>query len=209
MGILILEGADGSGKTETAKWILSQDWGFPVVYKHNTFSYFSLIASEMAAALTKPDRLHVWDRSFLSEIMYAPLFGRWPTIDPYRAESKLGDVLDDAGVRIILPAVYQWTDKLENDLMLKVMAEHLERPPASVYRMLSYKYRRASIYTNRYKRPVQWHPDRLRFSDSYESTFVTTSVQVAMHRGRSYVDKFNKTRFSLTREGESWLQTPK
>lgn len=87
-GVVVLEGADCSGKSTLAKYFKEQH-GAVVIhmthrFKSNMFAYNTAVLKK-AWALSQ-NSLVVLDRSFLSEMVYAEVFrdgGKWPLIDRY------------------------------------------------------------------------------------------------------------------------------
>ena len=111
--VIALEGANGSGKSTLAGQIekvasASGDWK-RVVNIHHTRgdSTPDKLDSDMKMVEDAPgDTLYIFDRTYLSELVYAPIDGRRSTIpyNPLYWEERLGKWIDRRGLRLYLMA---------------------------------------------------------------------------------------------------------
>ena len=109
--IIALEGTHGSGKSTLAKQIqsvasASGDWKKVVNIHHSRGdSTPDKLDADMRMVKESPgDTLHIFDRTYLSELVYAPIDGRRSTIayDPLYWEQYLGHWIDQRGLRFYL-----------------------------------------------------------------------------------------------------------
>ena len=102
MGLIILEGPNGVGKTHTALEMV-RNFDGPVQYIHNVRSDADTIIEQTARAAASPDTLHVWDRTWLSEAVYYDYYGRsTPDIDLDLMIERVHPVVESIGHTVIL-----------------------------------------------------------------------------------------------------------
>ena len=119
--IIALEGTHGSGKSTLAGQIervasVSGDWK-KVVNIHHTRgdSTPNKLDADMQMVEDTPDEtLYIFDRTYLSELVYAPIDGRRSTIsfDPLYWEEYMGKWIDRRGFRLYLMAEPVFTNSL-------------------------------------------------------------------------------------------------
>lgn len=118
--VIVLEGRHKSGKTTLARQIealavKSKDWS-DVVSVHHTRGDSTPEKLETDKRMIEDapsDRLYIFDRHYLSELVYAPIDGRATTIryDPLYWEQYLGLWLDLRGIRLYLLGEPAHTDE--------------------------------------------------------------------------------------------------
>ena len=134
MGYLIaLEGAHGAGKSALAGQIetvasASGDWK-KVVNIHHTRGDSTLekLDADMKMVEDAPgDTLYIFDRTYLSELVYAPTDGRRSTIpyNPLYWEERLGKWIDRRGLRLYLMAEPLFTNSLPVVQMYERLTTH-------------------------------------------------------------------------------------
>ena len=111
--VIALEGTHGSGKSTLAKRIKevadeSGEWGWVLNIHHSRGdSTPEKLDADMRMIEDAPsDTLYIFDRTFLSELVYAPIDGRRSTIeyDPLYWEQYMGGWMDQRGLRLYLTA---------------------------------------------------------------------------------------------------------
>ena len=209
MGLLILEGADGTGKTATSQHILDRadELGFAIHYKHNTESYTDYILRDLMRVINDPDSLYIWDRSYLSEDVYAVAEGRKPTISIAQMDAFISPLIDRVGIRVMLPpgANTKYSRKVRADKHLNRLAE---KAGVSVYRMyerIAHGYHSYLLVYGGYHKPVSWNIRNLCVKHSYERTILDNWIMIAMMRGKLHATQYADDKVRFTDKGEKWL----
>ncbi len=119
--VIALEGTHGAGKSTLAQQIenvasASEDWK-KVVNIHHTGGDSTpdkLDADMKMVEDASDDTLYIFDRTYLSELVYAPIDGRRSTIpyNPLYWEEYMGKWFDRRGIRLYLTAGPVFTNSL-------------------------------------------------------------------------------------------------
>ena len=172
MGLIILEGPNGVGKTHTALEMV-RNFDGPVQYIHNVRSDANTIIEQTARAAATPDTLHVWDRSWLSEAVYYNFYGRsTPDIDLDMMVERVHPVIESIGHIVILHRRWADIDQTGRGRYNKLLPN---TEPQEIHTAVTRRY---SIWAERLSIPVLTTPLREAFQNVY--------IESAMHKGGQY-----------------------